>query len=78
MKEKRVSGYSLSFSEHFREALEEYGFSAADFAEQSGMPQKVVSDYLRCEREVTVADLILVSEFFGVSIKKFIPHGLPE
>ena len=56
------------FAENLRELIDAEGISVNEFAKRVDIPQPTISRYLLCKREITLANLVKIADFFKEDI----------
>lgn len=60
------TNYKTEFSKNLRALLGE--MSINEFSKRIGIPQQTLSRYLHCQREITLANLIKIADYFNEDI----------
>lgn len=63
------------FGRNLQEYLVDYGATQADFAEEAGLTQQAISNYLTGKRIPTLRAIINMAYTLGVSFDDFIDFG---
>ena len=58
--------YVKAFAENLRDLIGE--MSISEFARKVNIPQQTISRYLLCQREITLANLCKIANYFDESI----------
>ena len=66
MDENESKNYMPIFAKNLRELLGE--MSVNEFAKRVGIPQQTLSRYLHCQREISIANLCKIADFFNEDI----------
>lgn len=66
MEINETKNYMLIFAKNLRELLGE--MSVNEFAKRVGIPQQTLSRYLHCQREISIANLCKIADYFGEDI----------
>ncbi len=61
-----MNKYTKSFAENLKDLIGETTIS--EFAEKVKIPQPTISRYLSCQRQVTFDNLVVLADYFDISI----------
>ncbi|HCJ01750.1 MAG TPA: hypothetical protein DIC18_03695 [Clostridiales bacterium] len=59
---------SQVFANNLRELIRAEGISVNEFSKRVDIPQPTISRYLLCQREITLANLVKIADYFGEDI----------
>ena len=66
MDDSKNKNYISIFAKNLRELLGE--MSVNEFSKRVGIPQQTISRYLHCQREISIANLCKIADYFNEDI----------